>query len=270
MTDKQSDALDVREQYQDDRNLNARIALHARFSTNPYGWSRWVFDHLTDLPEDARILELGCGPGDLWAANRTRIPSEWELTLTDFSSGMVEAAQAKLADLNRQVTTRVVDAQAIPFEDGAFDAVIANHMLYHVPDRQRALHEIRRVLQTLGTFYATTVGDQHMAQLWSLVEPFVPDIRERTSKVSRGFTLENGDNQLGEVFAHIARYDYKDALEVTEVRPVIAYLRSSSTLMDCTLEASQWATVRRTVAAHIEIKGAFHIHKASGIFIAHG
>ncbi len=270
MTDRRNDALDVREQYRDDQNLNARIALHARFSTNPYGWSRWVFDHLVDLPEHARILELGCGPGDLWSANRARIPSGWELTLTDFSSGMVEAAHAKLEELDRPITTKVVDAQAIPFEAGTFDAVIANHMLYHVSDRQRALNEIRRVLQTDGTFYATTVGDQHMVQLWSLVEPFVPDIYARTGRVSRGFTLENGGDQLAEVFAHVVRYDYEDALEVTEVQPVIAYLRSSSTLVDCALEMSQWATVRRTVAAHIEIKGAFHIHKASGIFIAHG
>jgi SAM-dependent methyltransferase len=106
---------------------------------------------------------------------------------------MVEAAQAKLATLDRQPVIKVVDAQAIPFEDETFDAVIANHMLYHVPDRLRALGEMRRVLRSDGAFYATTVGDRHMMQLWSLVEPFVPDIHERTGRVSRGFTLENGE-----------------------------------------------------------------------------
>jgi ubiquinone/menaquinone biosynthesis C-methylase UbiE len=261
---------DVAKQYQDDQNLNARIALHARFSTNPYGWHRWVFDHLTALPERARILELGCGPGDLWAANRARIPPEWEIALTDFSAGMVEAAQAKLALLDRQPVIKVVDAQEIPFDDDTFDAVMANHMLYHVPDRRRALSEIRRVLRNDGTFFATTVGEQHMVQLWSLVEPFVPDINERTGRVSSGFTLENGGDQLARAFGGVTRHDYEDALEVTEIHPVVAYLRSSSTLMNCSLEASQWATIRRTVAAHIEVKGAFHIHKASGIFIAQG
>jgi ubiquinone/menaquinone biosynthesis C-methylase UbiE len=261
---------DVLKQYQDDRNLNARSALHARFSTNPYGWHRWTFDHLTVLPKRTRILELGCGPGDLWATNLARIPAGWELTLTDFSAGMVEAAQAKLATLARQPVIKVVDAQAIPFEDETFDAVIANHMLYHVPDRRRALDEMRRVLRSDGAFFATTVGDRHMTQLWSLVEPFVPDIQERTSRVSRGFTLENGEPQLAEVFSSITRDDYEDALEVTEVQPVVAYLRSSTTLMACALEPSQWATIRRTVAAHIELKGAFHIDKASGLFIARG
>jgi hypothetical protein len=66
----------------------------------------------------------------------------------------------------------------------------------------------------------------------------------------------------------VARYDYEDALEVTEVQPIVAYLRSSSTLMHVTLEPSQWATIRRTISATIETKGAFHITKTSGLFIA--
>ena len=48
------------EQYKDAANLGARIALHARFSTAEVNWYRWVFDYL-ELPEAARVLELGCG-----------------------------------------------------------------------------------------------------------------------------------------------------------------------------------------------------------------
>ena len=53
--------LTVRSQYRTDQNLKARIELHASFSTNPYPWQRWVFDHLA-IPKRARVLELGCGP----------------------------------------------------------------------------------------------------------------------------------------------------------------------------------------------------------------
>lgn len=265
-----TDAPDVQDQYKDDQNLNARIALHTRFSTNPYGWQRWVFDTLerAGLPERSQILELGCGPGDLWESNRARIPAGWSLTLTDASDGMIEAAQQKLRELPTAPTFRTVDAQSISFASGAFDAVITNHMLYHVPDRQQALGEVRRVLKPGGTLFATTVGEGHMQELWNLVEPFVPDIHDRTQGVSRAFMLQNGGEQLARVFSNVARYDYEDGLEVTEVQPVVAYLRSSTTLMHCTLEPSQWATIRRTVAAHIETKGAFHITKASGIFVA--
>ncbi|MGC9521652.1 MAG: class I SAM-dependent methyltransferase [Anaerolineae bacterium] len=208
----------VRSQYATDQNLNARAALHAQFSTNPHGWHRWVFDHLTDLPGRAGVLELGCGPADLWNTNRDRVPDGWALILSDLSQGMVDAARQKLAAWQHNTPVfEVVDAQEIPYDDAAFDGVIANHMLYHVPDRHRALEEMRRVLKPQGKLYATTVGETHMRELWELVEPYEPEILERVGQASHGFSLENGVEQLREVFTFVERYDYPDDLEVTEV-----------------------------------------------------
>ena len=64
-------------QYRDDTNLNARVELHRRFSVNSGSFQSWVFDQL-DVPDRARLLEVGCGPGHLWAANRERMPAGWE------------------------------------------------------------------------------------------------------------------------------------------------------------------------------------------------
>ena len=72
------------EQYQDASNLNARIQLHRRFSVNKYGLPRWVFDQL-DFSSTSRILELGCGPANLWRENLDRIPKGWDITLSDLS-----------------------------------------------------------------------------------------------------------------------------------------------------------------------------------------
>jgi len=258
---------DIKTQYSNDGNLNARIALHARFSTNTYGWQRWVFDHLT-LGETARILELGCGPAGLWTANKASIPAGWSCVLTDFSTGMTSAATQNLAGIPSDFGIATADAQAIPAPDDTFDAVIANHMLYHVPDRALALQEMRRVLRPGGTVFATTIGENHMREMWNLIEPFVPDIHERTRKVSHVFTLENGGEQLGAVFSDVAREDYADDLAVTEVQPVVDYIRSSNTMVGCTLEPNQWAAIRRTIMAHIEVKGEFRIRKASGMLMA--
>jgi hypothetical protein len=63
-------------QYGDASNLNARTALHQLYSTHPRGWHAWVFDHL-HLPPRAHILELGCGPGNLWVKHLQRIPNGW-------------------------------------------------------------------------------------------------------------------------------------------------------------------------------------------------
>src|SRR5437867_1062098 len=105
------------EQYQDATNLTARIRLHARFSTNRYGWTRWLFDQLR-LGPDARVLELGCGPGHLWRENMEHIPEGWEVTLTDFSAGMLREAHGNLGG-GRPFRFMVVDAQAIPFPEAS-------------------------------------------------------------------------------------------------------------------------------------------------------
>lgn len=62
----------MEKQYRDASNLNARIALHERFSTNPHPLLRWLFDRL-ELPPEGRILEIGCGTGKLWVENLERI-----------------------------------------------------------------------------------------------------------------------------------------------------------------------------------------------------
>src|ERR1700758_5420037 len=87
MSDLTNQSYLLNEQYKDAANLNARIQLHARFSTNKRGWNRWVFDQFK-IPPNGRILELGCGPGKLWSSNLDGIGADWQITLSDFSEGM--------------------------------------------------------------------------------------------------------------------------------------------------------------------------------------
>ena len=153
------------DQYKDSSNLDARVVIHQRFSTNPYGWMNWVFDHLLVLPADAKILELGCGSGYLWKENAARIPAAWDITHSDLSVGMIDSAWRNLVVTERSYKFKEIDAQEIPFEDRTFDLVIANHMLYHVPDRPKALTEIRRVLKDDGKLMAATVGETHLKEM---------------------------------------------------------------------------------------------------------
>jgi SAM-dependent methyltransferase len=262
-----SDPAWVVEQYRDASNLNARVELHTRFSTNSYGWQRWVFDQL-DLPPEVRVLELGGGPGYLWADNWDRTPASWHVTLSDLSPGMVEQARHNLAAISRGVTLAVIDAQAIPFPAATFDALVANHMLYHVPDQAQALREIRRVLKPGGRFYATTVGAAHLRELDELVQRVAPLAEFGSTGLTDAFTLENGSAQLANWFAHVAVRHYEDSLCITAAEPLIAYILSAPTWAQHV--SDRLDRLAREIQGELVTRGSIHVTKDSGLFIAWG
>jgi ubiquinone/menaquinone biosynthesis C-methylase UbiE len=254
-------------QYHNASNLNDRIQIHVRFSTNAYGWLPWVFDQLAP-PPIARILELGCGPAHLWRENLARVPKGWDITLTDFSAGMLDEARRTLAGSSRPFAFEVVDAQAIPFADARFDAVIANHMLYHVPDCRRALGEISRVLKPGGRFYASTIGEAHLRELHELAQRFDPTLVWWSGRPGVGFQLENGGELIARFFSHVTLRRYEDSLIVTEAEPIVAFVASGDAngVLAGERRAAFRAFVERELAAS---GGAIRIRKDSGLFEAY-
>jgi len=252
------------DQYKNSANLEARIEVHRRFSTNTYGWCRWVFDALAKLPDDAKILELGCGPGLLWQENASRIPAGWNITLSDLSPGMLDAAWRNLVITGRTFKFEEIDAQSIPFENEAFDAVIANHMLYHVPDRSKAIAEIKRVLKPGGRLIATTIGRGHLKELNEWLRR--ASGRRVVEPMPLSFTLENGSEQLDPYFSKVKVFRYQDNLHVTDIDPLIAFFHASFFSTDITLEAlrqlSEWWE------SELEQRGKIFISKDSGLFEA--
>lgn len=254
----------LEEQYRNASNLNARQALHARFGLR-HDWFAWILDHF-QLGPGARILELGCGPGDLWQSNLQRLPQDWDITLSDFSPGMLAQAQANLASSGRVFHFRQMDAQEIPEPAASFDLVVANHMLYHVPDLSRALSGIRRVLRPAGRLLAATNGQGHMRELSELVEGFDPTMEARRMRMTYPFSLENGAPLLSAHFETVRLHAYPDELQVTEVEPLVEYVFSATTLG---VAAEYKERFRAYVAAQLEqAHGVLVIHKEVGLFEA--
>src|SRR4051812_26904099 len=191
------------DQYRTAANLTTRIGLHDRFGTNPYGWHRWVFDRMLELGgrADVRVLELGCGSAVLWRQNGDRIPRGWRVTLSDLSPGVLVDAKRNLASLDRTFAFERADGQHLAQRDGSIDLVIANHMLYHVPDRAGAVDEIARVLAPGGRLVAAANGHVHLRELDELVEAVAPEAPP--DDAAEHFGLENGAEQLVDRFEAI-------------------------------------------------------------------
>jgi ubiquinone/menaquinone biosynthesis C-methylase UbiE len=252
------------DQYRDSTNLDARAEIHRRFSTNPYGWLSWFFDTLMKLPADAKILELGCGPAYLWKECVGRIPIGWNITLSDLSPGMLDAAWRNLVVTGRAFKFEEIDAQSIPYENEIFDAVIANHMLYHVADRPKAIAEIKRVLRPGGRLIATTIGKNHLKEIAGWFRQM--SLGNTFESFGSPFTLENGSAQLKQFFSQVMISRYPDHLHVTEVEPIIAYIRSSIHATE--LSEVELANLRLDLEKELKEKGKIFITKDSGLFEA--
>ena len=109
----------------------------------------------------ALVLEVGSGRGEL--AERMQRELDARVVAVDQSERMVELTAA------RGVEAIVGDVQDLPFRDGIFDCAVAAWMLYHVPDLDRALRELRRVLRPGGRLVAATNSERNFAELWELV-----------------------------------------------------------------------------------------------------
>lgn len=216
-----NEETNIIEQYKNAKNLNDRISLHEKYSTNKQGWFNWLFNQI-DFSKVNRLLELGCGNGKLWQENRIDLRNR-EIFLSDISEGMVEEVRKKLgSDFN----CIVADAEKIPFKDEYFDSIIANHVLFYLNDLNLGLKEISRVLRPNGILYCSTYGKNHMKEITEIVQNFDSRINLSNHSLYDIFGLENGESVLKEYFYNVQRMDYQDSLEITESKPLIDYIMS--------------------------------------------
>jgi SAM-dependent methyltransferase len=254
-------ADDVAGQYRDSANRGARQSLHERFGRGPDAWHRWLFE-LLHVSEGEPVLEIGCGPGQLWRKNEDRPPA-MPAVLTDLSRGMVEEARQALAAA-AGFAFATADIQHLPFRDATFDIVTANHMLYHVPALDGALSEVRRVLRPGGRFVAATNGLTHMQEVRAMLQQHLGI--SGWGRLATDFSLENGASALRKRFSHVELHRPPAAdLLVTEVAPLLDYIRSTGPFPGVPDRA--WDGLAGEVSAVIEREGAFRISRDPGAFV---
>jgi SAM-dependent methyltransferase len=154
-----NDPQEVRREYATDAGLATRAAAH-RFGSGPDAL-QLTFEAIAE-GSPQRVLEVGCGQGKL--ADRVRREVTLEVIGLDQSEHMVELTRA------RGVEAVLGDVQDLPFADEAFDCVVAAWMLYHVPDIEQGLAEIRRVLEPAGRLVVVTNAQEHLRELSDLIE----------------------------------------------------------------------------------------------------
>jgi SAM-dependent methyltransferase len=199
----------VAREYASERGLLGRRDAY-RYAAGPDAPSLAVAAVLEVQPR--RVLEVGCGPGE--AAERISA-SGAEVEALDISERMVELTRA------RGVRVRAGDVQELPFENESFDAALAAWMLYHVPDVERGIAELARVLRPGGRLVAVTNRVEHLRELRELLGG---------EFATHSFSDENGAEILRRHFARVEERDAGGWLNFPDRAAVAAYVDASRSL----------------------------------------
>ena len=87
--EKMNETTAVQKQYKNANNLNTRISIHHKYSTNKQSYGDWIYENYS-FSSGFKVLELGCGTGEMWIQKASELPEGTSLLLTDFSAGMLE------------------------------------------------------------------------------------------------------------------------------------------------------------------------------------
>lgn len=266
-----TDAATLRQEaYATDQHLNVRYQIHEQYSVPQIDFTSWALNRIHWRGRE-NVLDVGCGPG-LYASALAKIAPGATYYGHDLSDGIL----AKHPYPDRVIQA---NAQHLPFPDAAFDVVMANHVLYHLPDIEDAIQEIRRVLKPDGLLMATTNSSETMPQFYDLYKRAIMVLTAPGKQVvvplpsSHAFTLESGTRYLARSFFAVVRYDLPGALVFDKPEPIMAYLESSRSLREPQLPPGiTWDAVmmivREQIRNQLNYVGELVVHKLSGVLLA--
>jgi SAM-dependent methyltransferase len=266
-----SDPKVVRQQYANDKPLRIRQETHEQYTVPKVNFPEWVLQRV-EWRGDENVLDVGSGTGTYYEGLRQLWP-DVSYHAIDLSRGMLRAHPAKKSIAQ-------ADAQKLPFPDQCFDVVMANHMLYHVPDIEQAVLEARRVLKPDGVLVAATNSLQSMPEFHALFRRGMlllstpgkvysqPPLPAQTS-----FALENGTRILARYFYAVVRHDLPSTLVFPSIEPVMAYLESTRSVREPQLpETINWddlmLVMRDQVNRVMSHFGELVVNKVTGVLIA--
>jgi ubiquinone/menaquinone biosynthesis C-methylase UbiE len=206
-------------QYKTDVNLAARQSIYA-YQQPRIDLARETLE-LAGLGGRETVADVGCGNG-AYLAELARRGHSGPVLGADMSPGMLRAAR----DRAPRAGLLVADAMALPLRDATADLTLAMHMLYHVPDPDRAVRELRRVTRPGGRLIVGLNGPDHLRELRGLIAEALASQGRPPVRTREQISLDQGELLLRSAFASVTRHDFTGQLRVPDAEPIAAYVRS--------------------------------------------
>ena len=125
-----------------------------------------------DLRAGQRVLDVAAGNGNVSLAAARRY---CDVTSTDYVQALLERARARAEADGLDIAFRVADAEALPFDDGAFDVVTSSFGVMFAPDQETSARELLRVCRSGGKIgLANWTPESFIGRLFKVIGKYVP------------------------------------------------------------------------------------------------
>ncbi|MBO0730882.1 MAG: class I SAM-dependent methyltransferase [Acidimicrobiaceae bacterium] len=240
--------------YADDRLLHARQSLydHQRPHVDLVGETVRALGQISGR----RVLDVGCGNGAYHSALET---AGAVLVGLDLSRGMLQSLAGPISG------KLVADAQALPLASACVDAVLAMHMLYHVPDPVVAVDEFARVLRRPGRLVASVGGAHHLVEaqeMWAslLAEVGLDSKDGDLGLINNRLPADRLEQILTERFDHVVFRTLTSQVVLDTPEPIVRHAASTTAAKEAhRLGADLIARFQDLVASTINRDGLLHV-----------
>ncbi|MCB9137972.1 MAG: methyltransferase domain-containing protein [Caldilineaceae bacterium] len=265
-----TDALYLAEQYGDAERLNIRREAHRLYTESDVPWLDWMLARIAPRPGDV-IADIGCGPGTYHAALAQRGAI---IVGVDTSLGMLLDARRETLQAVQPARLIQATAEQLPLADGCADCVVANHMLYHVPDQVAALREMARILKPGGRAIITTNRADASQRLHDLHDAAAEELGY-TPLENMGLAFDGSHSErVAAIFPDVTTHEYVDAFVFPDAASALRYYASG--IVDAIAERPADGShrgplldaVARRMEAIVAEEGVLRVPKGATSFVA--
>lgn len=207
-----------------DRNADEGVWLLKKYSKEPLGWSKWIFDQ-ADLQEGQKIMDAGSGWGNLWRCNMDRLPQDVTVCCVDKHNTHADAFY-EYAKENSNFSFVWNDLETMEFAE-EYDCIFFNHVILFIENPTALYHKFSKALKKDGQFICTWGGKLLFENLAELLIEFMPSRANQINRVmkERRDRFHSREEVLASVFPSVEKRMYELTLHYENVRELAEFLQ---------------------------------------------
>ena len=165
------------------------------------------------IEPNSKVLDLCCGSGDLGRIIKKIQPS-CDVIGVDFSPKMLEIARLK----NPNITYWEIDATDLPFEKNSFDYIVMGFGLRNIPEKNKALEQVHRILKTNGKFLHLDFGDKNIfSKIYDNIILFLARIFLKNMKEYKYLVLSKNNFLTPEELIELFKFNRLECIKCKKV-----------------------------------------------------